>query len=137
MAKKKSRKKEDKKKKEKKKLLKLKLIKKKDSKKKGSKKKGSKKKDSKKKDIKKKDIKIKVPVKKESVKEETVKKIVSTQPEVPSIKNKDHSSNYNVKESIAKLRSLKSREEILAFTKGEKRVSVTKVIPAALNRMKS
>ena len=114
MAKKKSKKKEDKKKdSKKKKLLKLKL-KKKNSKKKADKKKVAKKKDTKK--------KATVP---------------AVTPKAPVVKKADHSSKYNVKESIAKLRSLKTREELLAFTKGEKRVTVTKVIPAALNRIKS
>lgn len=49
---------------------------------------------------------------------------------------KDHSSNYNAKEAIAKLRAIKNREELMEFIKGEKRVTVTRVIPAALNRLK-
>ena len=115
MAKKKSKKKEDKKKdSKKKKLLKLKLKKKKDAKKKVAKKK----------DAKKKVAKKPAPV-------------AAVAPKAPQPKNEDHSSNYNVKESVAKLRSFKTREEILAFTKGEKRITVTRVIPAALNRLKS
>ena len=88
--------------------MKLKLIKKKDSKKKDSKKKDSKKKDSKKKDSKKKDSK----------------------------KKTDHSSNYNAPLAVKKLRTLKTKEELLSFTKGEKRLTVTKVIPAAMKRLK-
>ncbi len=108
MAKKKSKKKDEKKKVGKKKLLKLKLLKKKNSKKKDSKKKNSKKKDSKKKNSKKKDSK----------------------------KKADHSSNYNAPLAVKKLRTLKTKEELLAFTKGEKRLTVTKVIPAAMKRLK-
>lgn len=48
----------------------------------------------------------------------------------------DHSSNYKGPEAIKKLRALKTREELLAFTKGEKRITVSKVIPAALRRVK-
>jgi hypothetical protein len=97
-----------KKKSKKKKLLKLKLIKKKDSKKKDSKKKDSRKKDSKKKDSKKKD----------------------------SRKTADYSSNYNAPLAVKRLRTLKTKEELLSFTKGEKRLTVTKVIPAAMKRLK-
>ena len=49
----------------------------------------------------------------------------------------DHSSNYNVRNAIVKLRSLKTEEEILAFTKGEKRVTITRAVPAAVNRLKN
>ena len=48
----------------------------------------------------------------------------------------DNSSKYNVKEAIAKLRAIKDKDELMAFIKGEKRVTVTKVIPAALNKLK-
>jgi len=40
-----------------------------------------------------------------------------------------------VHEAIAKLRTFKNREELMAFIKGEKRATVTKVIPAALNKL--
>ena len=40
------------------------------------------------------------------------------------------------KDAIKKLRTLKSKDELLSFTKGEKRLTVTKVIPAAMNRLK-
>jgi hypothetical protein len=36
---------------------------------------------------------------------------------------------------VAKLRSLKNKEEVMAFVKGEKRVSVTKLIPGVLNKL--
>ena len=48
----------------------------------------------------------------------------------------DHSSNYKVFEAIAKIRAIKNRDELLAFIKGEKRLTITKVIPAALNKLK-
>ena len=131
MAKKKSKKKEDKKKDvKKKKILSAKIKKKKKSKKKDSKKKDSKKKSSKKK---------KPVAKKPEVKVE-VGKPVSASPaapvasKAPVVKSEDHSSNYNVKEAVIKLRSLKSKEDLLSFTKGEKRLTVTKATPAAMNR---
>ena len=37
---------------------------------------------------------------------------------------------------VEKIRSIKSKEELLLFIKGEKRLTITKVIPAALNRLK-
>ena len=111
MAKKKSKKKDEKKKDSKKKILKLKLRKKKDAKKKDAKKKDAKKKDAKKKDAKKKP------------------KAKNMLP--PVIKNVDHSSNYNVKDAVKKVRFIKSTEELLAFTRGEKRLTITKLIPAA------
>ena len=51
------------------------------------------------------------------------------------VKKSDHSSNYNAKEAVEKLRSQKSKAGLLAFTKGETRVTVTKAIPAAMNRL--
>ncbi len=101
-------KKKSKKKDEKKKVGKKKLLKLKLLKKKNSKKKDSKKKDSKKKDSKKKGSK----------------------------KKADHSTNYNAPLAVKKLRTLKTKEELLSFTKGEKRLTVTKVIPAAMKRLK-
>jgi len=101
-------KKKSKKKDERKKDSKKKLLKLKLLKKKNSKKKDSRKKDSKKKDSKKKDSK----------------------------KKADYSSNYNAPLAVKKLRTLKTKEELLSFTKGEKRLTVTKVIPAAMKRLK-
>ncbi|RLD93123.1 MAG: hypothetical protein DRJ29_09745, partial [Bacteroidetes bacterium] len=54
----------------------------------------------------------------------------------PSAGQADHSSNYKVFEAIAKVRAIKNRDELLVFIKGEKRVTITKVIPAALNKLK-
>ena len=130
MAKKKSKKKSNKKKDiKKKKLIKLKLQKKKDAKKKVAKKKEAKKKDAKKKDVKKKSPKKKVNVEKSQP-------VAKAQPVAPIIKNEDHSSKYNVKDAIKKLRTLKSKDELLSFTKGEKRLTVTRIIPAAMSRLK-
>jgi hypothetical protein len=36
---------------------------------------------------------------------------------------------------VKKIRAIKSKEELMAFVKGEKRVTVTKIIPAALNKL--
>lgn len=156
--------KKDKKKKEKKRILeKLKVGKKKGSKKKDPKKKDSKKKDSKKKDSKKKDSKKKdskkkkkavvpaqgtamTPEKKPAPLLKTVSKPKPATKRTAAPKQAaaskpgrgaaDRSSNYKVHEAIAKLRSMKTEEELMAFIKGEKRVTVTKVIPAKLNRLK-
>ncbi len=148
MAKKKSenKKKSDKKKEPKKKLLSLKL-KKKDSKKKDTKKKEVKKKDSKKKDSKKKDSKKKEKKKKKAGKKKNPKKqakdllIIDKPVEVipapvspPAEVVADHSSDYKVTDAVKKIRKLKTRDELLQFIKGEKRITVTKVVPAALNR---
>jgi hypothetical protein len=151
MAKKKSKKKDNKKKDSKKKILKLKLRKKKDNKKKDKKKKDARKKDVKKKDLKKKEAK-KEPKAKPAVVQVEEKKPVPpaavapktpvakpkapvVKPKTPEIKNVDHSSNYNVLEAIKKLKAIKSTEELLAFTNGEKRQTITKAIPAAKARL--
>ena len=162
MSKKKSKKesKEKDKKKVKKSLLeKLKMTKKKDSKKK-KKKKDSKKKDSKKKGQKKKDSKKKKGKKKSAEKVHVEKPLrakfaqqkifvsdpkpvlkattepASKPPRRPTAGKADKSTNYNVKDAIAKLRAIKSRDELMVFIKGEKRVTITKVIPATLNKLK-
>lgn len=156
---KKEAKKKDKKKKDKKSILaKLKVEKKKDSKKKDSKKlakkkdsgkktskkKVGKKKSAKKKETKKKKVSAVKPVPKPEAKPATTsasvrKPVVKRSPAPkasPAAGKADHSSNYNVKEAIAKLRAIKDKDELMAFIKGEKRVTVTKVIPAAMNRLK-
>jgi hypothetical protein len=91
-------------------------------------KKKSKKKDEKKKVGKKKLLKLKLLKKKNSKKKDSKKK--------DSKKKADHSSNYNAPLAVKKLRTLKTKEKLLAFTKGEKRLTVTKVIPAAMKRLK-
>lgn len=128
--KKKTAKKKDLKKKEKKKGLK-KLLKKKDQKKEKKEKREKRKKKDKK--IKKKAVpqkaeKLKKPVKKEV---ETQKSpAVETQPVIPATGS--HSSDYNVREANKIMRTLKSKEKVLDFVKGEERLTVTRVIPAVL-----
>ena len=55
--------------------------------------------------------------------------------ETPALRFTDHSSNYNVKEAVKVLRTLKSQEEIDVFTKGEKRITINRAIPAARRRL--
>ena len=131
MAKKKSKKKESKKeiqkKKLKKKALKKKALKKKEAKKKAAKKKEAKKKDSKKKAL------MKIPVQKQAKQIPAAKP--SAKPITPRAKNVDLSSNHKVPDAIKRLKLLKSVDELLAFTKGEKRITVKKVIPVAKKRL--
>lgn len=47
----------------------------------------------------------------------------------------DHSSNYNVGEAVKILRSLKNSKEVDIFTKGEKRLTITRVIPGVKRRL--
>ncbi len=158
MSKKKSKKeanKKDKKKKDKKSILaKLKVGKKKDKKKKDKKKKDAKKKDSKKKKSAKKKKDNPAPLQAAALEPKPIvktvrkprpatKRIPAPKPKPkPTPKSKaatgavNHSSNYKVFEAIAKIRAIKNRDELLAFIKGEKRVTITKVIPAALNKLK-
>ena len=96
-------------------------------------KKKSKKKDEKKKVSKKKLLKLKLIKKKASKKKDSKKKVSKKK---DSKKKADHSSNYNAPLAVKKLRTLKTKEKLLAFTKGEKRLTVTKVIPAAMKRLK-
>jgi hypothetical protein len=49
------------------------------------------------------------------------------------VQKEEHSSKYNVKDAVAKLRTFKKKEELLAFTKGENRVTVTRVIETIVN----
>ncbi len=151
MAKKKSKKKTNKKKTDKKKLLKLKFRKKKD-------KKESKKK---KEEKVKKEKKIKASKKEKPPKssKNIIKNITEQQdlvlkeseiselenlptPELATEKgsetqkdqSEDNSANYNVKDATAKIREMESKDDILSFTQGEERVTVTKVITATLNK---
>jgi hypothetical protein len=94
-------------------------------------KKKSKKKDEKKKVGKKKLLKLnkkKGSKKKDSKKKGSKKK--------GSKKKADHSSNYNVRLALKKIRTLKTKEELLQFTEGEKRLTITKIIPVAIKRLK-
>ena len=132
MAKKKSKKK-DNKKKDIKKKLKKKVSKKKDLKKKYSKKKSTKKKDPKKKDPKKKEDK---KISEGKPDEQIPISVTVDQPKAKSPIVSDHSSNYNVSNAVKKLRSLKSVDKVLLFTKGDKRLTVTNAILATKNRLK-
>lgn len=134
MAKKKAKQKKNKNKDKKKDLKKKKLIALKLKQKKASKKKESRKKDSKKKDSKKKDSKKKESKKK--LKTEKPSPVTSVKPDVKNTQNADHSSNYNVTEAVKKIRLIKRKEELLSFTKGEKRVTITQIIPAIVTRLK-
>jgi len=100
--------------------------KKKDLKKKTLKKKDIKKKKSKKKELKKKDLK-----KKNNKKKELKKKVIKTETSF-----KDHSSNYNVRNALQKLRTLKKLEDVETFTKGEKRLTINRAVPALKKRIK-
>ncbi len=105
------------------------------AKKKSKKKKDGKKKDSIKKVSKKKVAKKKKDSKKKTSKKKDPKKKKPVAAKDPVIKNEDHSSNYNVVEAVKKLRSLKSKADLISFTKGETRLTVTKAIPAVMNRL--
>ena len=142
------------------KKTKKKNLKKEDDKEKNKKKKGLKKKDSgkkeesKKKADKKKRLKKKIILrkKKEKIKKENLersgKKVLPVKEKVPgaskskssdqvsaALQLDDHSSNYNVRDAITILRKLSSAEDVLSFTKGEKRLTITKVIPGVTNRL--
>jgi len=135
MAKKKAKKKELKKKDAKKKANK-KELKKKNAKKKANKKENQKK-DAKKKKSKKKDSKKRLkqgpPISTAAVKPPFSAPV---KPPVLESKFTDHSSNYKVSDAVKKLRSLKNTEELLAFTKGEKRLTITRILPGAMRRKK-
>ena len=91
-------------------------------------KKGSKKKAAKKKAEKKSTIKLKV---KKTI---APKPVVKAEP-APASSSPDHSTNYNVTQAVAKLRTLKTPEEVKAFTKGEQRITITRIVPSALSRL--
>ena len=105
-------------------------VKKKDIKKELKKKK-SKKKETKKKKLKKKTIKKDAKKKSKILKAKVVK---ADKPKKQAISYTDHSSNYNVREAVKKLRSLTSPEQVQIFTKGEERLTVTRSIPAVMKR---
>jgi len=69
-----------------------------------------------------------------SGKETAVPKAPAKKAATPRVST-DHSSNYNVQDAIKKLRAIKSKDEFMSFIKGEKRLTVTRVIPAALNKL--
>jgi hypothetical protein len=134
MAKKKDKKKDKKKtsgkkdpKNKKKKSLKKKELKKKQLKKKALKKKAQKK------NKKDKELKKSGKPKIGSEKARTVSSPVSS-----DVKNFDDLSlNYNVRDAISKLRSLKQPAEVMAFTKGENRVTITRIIPAVMKKLEA
>lgn len=101
----------------------------------------AKKKDKKKKikkiDYKKKFKKLKVKYKKLKAKLSAKPKKEKSKKKVKKVKNTstDHSSNYNVKDAVKKIRSLKNADQVSEFIKGEKRVTVTRTIKGALNRL--
>ena len=139
MAKKKAEKKNKKQKENRAKNNKKKNLKKKDLKKKNLKKKESKKKDQKKKTLSEKKKKKEIKKNKVSSKREKSAKTDFPEKVIPIPAPKflaDHSSNYNVRDAAIKLRSLQTTEDVQAFTKGEKRLSITRIIPAAIRRLR-
>ncbi len=115
-----------------KKKTKKKSLKKKDAKKK---KKDKGKKEEKKKSLKKKDLKKKDKKKKQGRKKDRSKKTK----EIPAMSSSpafdDHSSNYNVRDALKKLRSLERLEEVQAFTRGEERRTLTRAIPGVMRQL--
>jgi len=127
------------------------MAKKKAKKKKLSKSKGKKlsKKDLKKKD--KKDKKDKKGKKKQEQakkkkQDKALKKLRKSGAKTPEVKSgpdtaktvfSERSANYNVRDAIGKLRSLKNTEDVNIFIKGEKRVTITKAVPAVLRKLES
>jgi hypothetical protein len=138
MAKKKDKKKKLKKQNAKKKALKKKELKKKELKKKELKKKESRKKELKKKKQSKKELKKKLKKKKAVKKAETApkKNAISNESKTAAVIT-DNSSNYNVRDALARLKSLKSQDEVKAFTQGEERLTITKAVTVALRRVNS
>ena len=106
-------------------------------------KKKGKKKDTKKKNIKNKDNKKKLAKKKNLNKKESKKKTKKlkakekkkNKPTVPVSSFTDHSSNYNVQNAVSKLRSLKSQKDVQAFTNGEERTTITRLIPGMMKKL--
>ena len=66
----------------------------------------------------------------------SVKKTTSVASPSATAKFNDSSAHHNVRIAIRKLRALKSLNEINAFVKGEKRVTITRIIPGVINRIK-
>ena len=95
------------------------------------KKKKSKKKEEKKKKLKKKTVKKGAGKKDKTLKAKVVK---VDKPKEQATRYTDHSSNYNVRNAVQKLRSLTSPEQVQIFTKGEERVTLTRAIPAVMKR---
>ncbi len=133
MAKKKEKKKSLKKKDIKKQTKKKKILKKKDSRKKEEKIKKNKKKKLKKKDITGK--KGKKTKEKKKLQDISIHESINPFPQETAFL--DHSSNYNVRDALAILRALTSQVDVLSFTKGENRITITKVIPSVTRRLEN
>ena len=138
MAKKKGKKKDSgkkdiKKKGKKKKLLKLKGKKKQEAKKQGIETKDKKKKKSQKKAPAKKLSKKNISRKKDQAVKKSVEKVRKTVP--PEGSFSDLSSNYNVRNALTILRTLKSPEEVQAFTRNEKRLTISRAVPGVLRKL--
>ena len=96
-----------------------------------------------KKNIKNKDNKKKLAKKKNLNKKESKKKTKKlkakekkkNKPTVPVSSFTDHSSNYNVQNAVSKLRSLKSQKDVQAFTNGEERTTITRLIPGMMKKL--
>ena len=98
----------------------------------------AKKKDKKKKtDYKKKYKKLKVKYNKLKTNIEKKSKKVNVKKKVKEGKNTlvDHSLNYNVKDSVKRMRSLNNIEQVNTFIKGEKRLTVTRAAKGVLTRL--
>lgn len=124
-------KKEKTKKEEKKKKVKKgkKVKKQKDKKKKKEKSKSKGKKEKKKKKAKRKKQAVTIFVKEvQAPVKEAPKKVVAK-------KINDHSANYNTKQALVILRSLKNEKDVKAFIRGEKRVTITRSVNAVLKRL--
>ena len=127
------------KKKDKKKISKKKGTKGKEKKKKLLKTKGKKKTELKKKDKEAKDKKRKGSKKKDIQKKKklTVSPKTDQKAGPPADGFSDHSSYYNVRDALQKLRTLTSAEQVRVFTKGEKRTTITRAITPVMNRIQS
>ena len=88
-------------------------------------------------DYKKKYKKLKEKYKKLKVKVKEKTKKIKSKNKVKGSTNvfTDRSANYNVDAAVKKLRSLKNIDQVNAFTKSEKRVTVNRVIQSVLNRL--
>ena len=100
-------------------------------------KKKDKKKKVKKTDYKAKYKKLKLKYKKLKSKMKAKPKKEKSKKKVKKVKNtfSDHSSNYNVDDAVNKLRTLKNSDQVTKFTKGEKRITVTRAIKGVLNQL--
>lgn len=126
---KKSGKKDKKKTKKEEKEKKLKKAKKVKEKKKEKSKKKDKKEKKKKKKIKQK------PLSNISNKKEAKVLIEDTSKKLAVKKSTDHSANYNTKQALVVLRSLKNEADVKVFVRGEKRVTITRSINAILKKL--